>query len=278
MLGADLLDVLLLQGFDTTALGSTYLDFRDLHVGPTAKQLEEFDVVINAAAYTDVVGAETNEILANQVNGHAPGIIAQSCKSVGNRFIHISTDYVFDGTATEPYATDSKIRPLNAYGRSKALGEKLVTEAGANATIVRTSWLYGARGKCFPKTIAAKLGKREIVTVVSDQIGQPTWTRDLAEQILQYSKAERFPEILHIASSGQASWFDFACEISTSIGLNCAQFVEPVKCEEFASSIKRPNYSVLDLSESPLEPIADWKSRWEAAESEMFAALRNEIP
>jgi dTDP-4-dehydrorhamnose reductase len=273
MLGADLLDHLILNGLDAIGFSRADLDLRDLELATTARKLEEFDLVINAAAFTDVPGAETNESLANQVNGYAAGIIAHSCDSIGNRLFHISTDYVFSGASSYPYRTDSKMDPINAYGRSKALGENLVIAAGASSTILRTSWLYGSRGKCFPKTIAAKLRKGEIVNVVNDQIGQPTWTRDLAQQILQYSEIENAPDILHVASSGQASWFDFAGAIATSNGMNPEQFVKPVSSAGFPSGVKRPSFSVLDLSASPLAPITDWESRWLAAESEIRSSL-----
>lgn len=277
MLGADLLDHLILDGLDAIGFSRADLDLRHLELAPTARKLETFDVVINAAAFTNVLGAESNESLANQVNGYAAGIISQSCRSIGNRLFHISTDYVFSGAASAPYRIDSMADPINAYGRSKALGENLVIAAGAGSTILRTSWLYGSRGKCFPKTIATNLRKGEIVNVVNDQIGQPTWTKDLAQQILQYSEIENAPEILHVASSGQASWFDFANAITTSSGKNPAQFVKPVSSVEFPTGVKRPSFSVLDLSASPLAPITDWKSRWLAAESEILASLGDEI-
>jgi len=273
MLGADLLDHLILNGLDAIGFSRADLDLRDLELAPTARKLEEFDMVINAAAFTDVPVAETNESLANQVNGYAAGIIAHSCGSIGNRLFHISTDYVFSGASSYPYRTDSKMDPINAYGRSKALGENLVIAAGASSTILRTSWLYGSRGKCFPKTIATKLRKGEIVNVVYDQIGQPTWTRDLAQQILQYSEIENGPEILHVASSGQASWFDFAGAIATSSGKNPEQFVKPVSSTDFPTGVNRPSFSVLDLSASPLAPITDWESRWLEAESEIRSSL-----
>ena len=273
MLGVDLLDHLLLKGIDASGFSSVDLDFRDLELLQTTRKLETFDVVINAAAFTDVPGAESNESLANQVNGYAAGIIAQSCRSIGNRLFHISTDYVFSGASYNPYRIDSMADPINAYGRSKALGENLVIAAGAGSTILRTSWLYGSRGKCFPKTIATKLRKGEIVNVVNDQIGQPTWTKDLAQQILQYSEFENAPEILHVASSGQASWFDFASAIATSSGKNPEQSVKPVSSADFPTAVKRPSFSVLDLSASPLAPITDWESRWLAAESEIRSSL-----
>jgi len=273
MLGADLLDHLFLKGIDASAFSSADLNFRDLDLLQTTRKLETFDVVINAAAFTDVPGAESNESLANQVNGYAAGIIAQSCRSIGNRLFHISTDYVFSGAASDPYRIDSMADPINAYGRSKALGENLVIAAGARSTILRTSWLYSSRGKCFPKTIATNLRKGEIVKVVNDQIGQPTWTKDLAQQILQYSEIDNAPEILHVASSGQASWLDFAGAIATSSGINPEQFVKSVSSADFPSGVKRPSFSVLDLSASPLAPITDWESRWLEAESEIRSSL-----
>jgi dTDP-4-dehydrorhamnose reductase len=180
----------------------------------------------------------------------------------------VSTDYVFDGKSEIPYATDATPNPQGAYGRSKLLGEKLVEDSGANYTIFRTAWLYGAHGRCFPKVMHAKAVQGDALKVVNDQFGQPTWTRDLANQILSYSQLENAPAIVHCVSSGKASWFDFATEVVGDYP------VEPVSSDEFVTAAKRPKYSVLDNTSYLVAPIADWKDRWLVAKDEVLGLLK----
>jgi dTDP-4-dehydrorhamnose reductase len=233
-----------------------------------ASGLEGFDVVINAVAYTAVDKAESEAELANLVNGEYAGKLAKASKMVGAKFLHVSTDYVFDGNSEIPYATDATPNPQGAYGRSKLLGEKLVEDSGANYTIFRTAWLYGAHGRCFPKVMHAKAMQGDALRVVNDQFGQPTWTRDLAEQILSYSQIEKAPAIVHCVSSGKASWFDFATEVVGDYP------IEPVSSDEFVTAAKRPKYSVLDNSSDLVAPIADWKDRWLVAKDDVLGLLK----
>jgi dTDP-4-dehydrorhamnose reductase len=176
----------------------------------------------------------------------------------------VSTDYVFDGSSEIPYGTDAIPNPQGAYGRSKLLGEKLVKESCSRYIIFRTAWLYGAHGRCFPKVMHEKALRGDPLRVVNDQFGQPTWTRDLADQILSYAKLDNAPHIVHSVSSGKASWFDFATEIVGDFP------IVPVSSGEFVTAAKRPKYSVLDNSGNLVAPIGDWKQRWLAAKDDVL--------
>jgi dTDP-4-dehydrorhamnose reductase len=221
-------------------------------------------VIINAVGYIAVDKAETEPDLANKINGEYAGKLARVSKLIESKFLHISTDYVFDGTSNTPYQTDSKTNPQGAYGRSKLLGEHLVADSGATYTIFRTAWLYGAHGKCFPKVINEKAEKDQHLRVVSDQFGQPTWTKDLAAQIFAFSKLSTQPRIVHAVASGKASWFEFAKEVVGDYE------VEPVSTDEFVTAAKRPTFSVLDNSSELVEPIGDWRERWQLAKTEVL--------
>jgi dTDP-4-dehydrorhamnose reductase len=229
-----------------------------------AKKLQGFDVIINAVAYTAVDKAESELELANKVNGAYAGKLARIAKSVGAKFMHVSTDYVFDGSATSPYPTYAQTNPQGAYGSSKLLGETLIAESAADYTIFRTAWLYGKHGKCFPKVIFEKASKKEPIKVVNDQYGQPTWTRDLAQQILSFAELVDAPEIVHAVSSGKTTWLEFAQEIVGDYP------IEPVSSSEFISAAKRPSYSVLDNASNLVTPIGDWRARWQVAKSDVL--------
>jgi dTDP-4-dehydrorhamnose reductase len=239
----------------------------DVSVDQLARDLEGFDVIINAVAYTAVEKAESELALANLVNGEYAGKLAQAAKALGVKFMHISTDYVFDGSATSPYKTTASTNPQGAYGASKLLGEKLVAESGANFTIFRTAWLYGKHGRCFPEVMFEKASKSEPLRVVNDQFGQPTWTKDLAHQVLAFAELDSAPDIVHAVSSGRASWFEFAKEVVGDYP------IEPVSSNEFVTAAKRPSYSVLDNSSTQVTPIDDWRNRWQAAKSEVLEGL-----
>jgi len=263
MFGAEMVQLLASEQRLGTGFNRNCLDL-SASIDDLAKQLQEFDVIINAVAYTAVDKAESEPGLANLVNGDYAGKLARVAKTVGAKLMHISTDYVFDGSATDPYSTNAQASPQSAYGSSKLLGETLIAESGANYTIFRTAWLYGKHGRCFPKVIFEKASKREPLRVVNDQYGQPTWTKDLAQQVLSFADLVNGPEIVHSVSSGKTTWFEFAKEI---VG-NCS--VEPVSSSEFLTPAKRPSYSVLDNSSDLVEPIADWRGRWQVAKSEVL--------
>ena len=267
MFGSEMMLVLADRGHEVLGLNRETLNLDD-SIESIARQLESFDVVVNAVAYTAVDKAESEIELANLVNGDYAGKLARASKIVGAKFLHLSTDYVFDGNSEIPYKTNAIPKPQGAYGRSKLLGEKLVEESGANYTIFRTAWLYGAHGRCFPKVMHQKAFQGDTLRVVNDQFGQPTWTKDLAEQILSYAELEKSPAIVHSVSSGRASWFDFATEIVGEYQ------IELVSSSEFVTAAKRPTYSVLDNSSSLVTPIGDWKDRWLVAKDNVLGLLK----
>jgi dTDP-4-dehydrorhamnose reductase len=187
--------------------------------------------------------------------------------------VHVSTDYVFDGAATDPYAEDAPVSPRSAYGRTKAAGEWAVRAEAPDHLIVRTAWLYGARGPCFPKTMARLAAERERLTVVDDQVGQPTWTRDLADLMVRLVDAGSPAGTYHGTSSGRTSWFGFTQRIVASAGLDTP--VEPTTSEAFVRPAPRPAYSVLGhdaLHAAGVAPIGDWAERWDAAAGEVLAS------
>ncbi len=240
MLGTDIGAVL--ARLDLRAPARSEVDLTD----PTAlaAAAEGVDVVINAAAYTDVDGAETDEEAATRVNGTGAGAAAAAAAAAGARFVQVSTDYVFRGDVGSPYQEDAPLDPQNAYGRSKAAGEAAVRAAHPSPIIVRTAWLYGAHGRSFPRTILALAAERETVSVVADQRGQPTWTRDLAGSIVTLLEAGVQGGVFHGTNAGEASWFDFAREVFALSGLD-PERVRRTDSAAFPRPAVRPAYSVL---------------------------------
>lgn len=213
----------------------------------------EPDLIINAAAYTAVDKAETERDLAIAINGNAPGILAKQAEQLGATLIHVSTDYVFDGSQSHPYLETDPTQPLGVYGQSKLAGELAIDQTEANAAIVRTAWVYGVGGKGnFVKTMLRLGGEREELRVVCDQVGSPTWTGDLARAIVQLSDKIR-PEtagIYHYTNSGVTSWYDFAVAIfeeAKQLGFPLKiQRVVPISTAEYPTPARRPAYSVLN--------------------------------
>jgi dTDP-4-dehydrorhamnose reductase len=267
MLGSEMMLVLAEQGHEVFGFNRENLNLDDSPEG-IARVLEGFGAVVNAVAYTAVDKAESESELANLVNGNYAGKLASASKIVDAKFLHLSTDYVFDGNSQTPYAPDAIPNPQGAYGHSKLLGEKLVEQSGANYTIFRTAWLYGEHGRCFPKVMHEKALRGDPLRVVNDQFGQPTWTKDLAKQILSYAQLDNAPAIVHCVSSGKASWFDFATEVVGDYP------IEPVSSGEFVTVAKRPKFSVLDNSSNLVAPIGDWKQRWLAAKGVVLGLLK----
>jgi dTDP-4-dehydrorhamnose reductase len=266
MFGAEMVEFLNSQQRQVIGFNRDSMDLNS-SVDQLAEQLQGIDVVINAVAYTAVDKAESELELANLVNGKYAGKLAQAAKSVGAKFMHISTDYVFDGSATSPYPTNAPTNPKSAYGSSKLLGENLVADSGANYTIFRTAWLYGKHGRCFPKVMFGKASKNDSLRVVDDQFGQPTWTKDLAQQVFAFAELGDGPKIVHSVSSGKTTWFEFAKEIVGEYP------IEPVSSSEFVTAAKRPSYSLLDNSSSQVTPIGDWRERWQVAKLEVLKGL-----
>ena len=241
MLGQEL--TLALTGRDTTALTRAELDVTDLAAVRAA--VSGHDVVINAAAYTRVDEAETQEPAAHAVNAIGAQNLAIATAENGAKLVQVSTDYVFDGSAREPYAESTPINPIGAYGRTKAEGERLALAANPlGCFIVRTAWTYGTHGPNFATTMLRLAKSNATVDVVTDQLGQPTWTRDLAEQIVLLLDSDAAPGIYHGTNAGAASWFDFAREVFAAAGLN-PERVLPTTSAQFIRPAARPDFSVL---------------------------------
>ncbi|ACK69928.1 dTDP-4-dehydrorhamnose reductase [Gloeothece citriformis PCC 7424] len=210
------------------------------------------EIIVNAAAYTAVDKAESETELAYTVNETAPKILAQECQKLGATLIHISTDYVFDGTRGIPLTEEDKTNPIGAYGASKLAGEQAIQDNCQNYIILRTAWVYGTYGKGnFVKTMLRLGADREQLRVVADQIGTPTWAKDIADTITQLIQLEQkvAPGIYHFTNSGVASWYDFAKAIfeeATAIGFPLKiKEVVPITTPEYPTPAKRPAYSVL---------------------------------
>jgi dTDP-4-dehydrorhamnose reductase len=271
MLGHDLVDVMRADGdVELTAVTRTQLDVTDPDAVRAA--VAGADVVVNAAAWTDVDGAETDQAAATMINGNGPRNLAGACAASGAILLHVSTDYVFQGDADKPYAEDHPTDPINAYGRGKLVGERAVLRIlPERGYVVRTAWLYGAHGRNFVATMLDLAQKRDTVTVVDDQRGQPTWSRALAERLVALGHralAGAAPAgVYHGTASGETTWYGLAREVFTLAGLDPDR-VRPVTSAEFVRLARRPAYSVLGhdrWSAAGLPPMADWREALQEA-------------
>ncbi len=272
MLGTDLLDVVAGRGYDVVGVDRGDVD--STTPDGLVDHLTGRDVVVNCAAWTAVDDAESHEGRAFTLNAVGAGLLASAAATVGARMVQISTDYVFDGTATSPYPEDGPMLPRSAYGRTKAAGEWAVRALAPDHLVVRTAWLYGAHGRNFPKTIAAAGAERGALQVVDDQVGQPTWTRDLADLIVRLVEAQAPAGTYHGTSSGQVSWWGFAREVVAAAGLD-PQMVAASRTDAASRPAPRPAYSVLGhdaLRRVGVEPIGDWAERWAVAADEVLAS------
>jgi dTDP-4-dehydrorhamnose reductase len=264
MLGTDLAAVLTSR--DVTLATRAQLDVTDADAVLAAA--EDHDVLINAAAYTKVDDAETHETEAHSINALGAGNLARAAAAHGARLVQLSTDYVFDGTATAPYLETGPRNPVSAYGRTKAEGERLALELNpGNTYIVRTAWLYGQHGSNFARTMLRLANERDTVDVVDDQVGQPTWTADLAAQLIALVDSTAPAGIYHGTNSGQASWYDFARAVFELGGHDPAR-VKPTTSAAFVRPAPRPAYSVLghdSWAAAGLTPMRDWRDALTAA-------------
>jgi len=229
--------------------------------------LGDADVLLNCAAWTAVDDAETHEAAAFAANAVGPQLLARAARERGARMVQISTDYVFAGDSVTPYQESDPVAPRSAYGRTKAAGEWAVRAEAPDHLIVRTAWLYGAHGPCFPRTITRLARERGEVAVVGDQVGQPTWTRDLVDLVLRLVDAGAPAGIYHGTAAGATSWCGFAREIVAAAGLD-PQIVTEVTSAQFPRPAPRPANSVLShraLEVIGITPIGDWRERWTAA-------------
>ncbi|MBI4122427.1 MAG: dTDP-4-dehydrorhamnose reductase [Parcubacteria group bacterium] len=214
------------------------------------------ELLINAAAYTNVDACETNEGLATRVNGTAVGYLAEITSKLGATLVHYSTDYVFDGAKHEGYAEDDAPNPINAYGRSKLAGERAVQSSGlASWYVVRTAWLYGIHGKNFVETMLALADKGEPIKVVDDQIGSPTYAPDLAVATLELVESKKPSGIYHRTNDGVTSWYGFAKEIFKVFTREVD--LAPCASADYPRPAKRPSFSVLQSTKLP--PLRPWQ-------------------
>jgi dTDP-4-dehydrorhamnose reductase len=260
MLGADVAVIAATRGHDVVALGRAELDITD--PAAVGSAVSGCDVAINCAAWTDVDGAESAFEQALAVNRAGAGAVAGAASRAGAWMIQISTDYVFDGAKRTPYVESDPVGPLSAYGRSKLAGEQAVASAAPHEhTIVRSSWLFGAGGPCFPKTIQRLAAERDELTVVDDQVGCPTFTGHLAEALVSLC-GERVPGVLHIAAEGECSWYEFAQAIVARTASTCE--VKPGSTAELGRPAPRPAYSVLRSERVGAPALPDWRDGLEA--------------
>jgi dTDP-4-dehydrorhamnose reductase len=256
----------------STSIGAISTDRDEIDFAKPNEIAEKLDKlnpsqIVNCGAYTQVDKAEEEPELANLINAQAVGVIAKFASERNIPFVHISTDYVFDGTATSPYLENEKVNPQSIYGESKALGEKEALENNPESYILRTAWVYGEHGNNFPKLIAKKLRNNESLNVVNDQIGSPTWTFDLASAIIEILEKKPAPGIYHVTNSESCSWFEFAQEIAKTINVD-GKLVKPTDSKSFVRPAVRPKYSVLSNSKwknAGLTPLRSWKEAWDKA-------------
>ena len=241
MLGQDLMSALSsrkVTGFDRAEFDITDID-------SVKSILSGFDVVVNCAAWTAVDAAEVNEAAALAINGNGPRNVAKVCNEIGAKLVQISTDYVFSGDATTPYAETAEVGPKSAYGRTKLAGEVAVRDyLPSDHYIVRTAWLYGEHGPNFIKTMINREKSKDTISVVNDQVGQPTWTKDLASQVINLVDSEAAVGTYHATSSGQTTWFGLTQKIFELIGADPNR-VLPTTTEAFPRPAPRPAFSVL---------------------------------
>jgi dTDP-4-dehydrorhamnose reductase len=264
MLGQDLMAAIPQVGHQVIGMDLPEIDITEPASVADALSGAEPDVVVNAAAYTAVDAAEADEATALRGNGDGPAVLAAAVAGrPGTRLIHISTDYVFDGAATTPYDEDATPNPRTAYGRTKLAGElevqRLLPE---RHLLVRTAWLYGAHGANFVRTMLTLEQTRPTISVVADQWGQPTWSWDLARQVVALADADPPPGRFHATSTGQTTWFGLTQEIFRLIGAD-PERVKPTTTELFPRPAPRPAFSVLGhrkWAEVGLTPIQDWRS------------------
>jgi dTDP-4-dehydrorhamnose reductase len=296
MLGTDLVAALAARGEVVTGMGRAGLDVTDAASVTDAIASCRPDVVVNCAAWTAVDDAEASEEQALAINAGGAARLAAGCAAAGARMVQVSTDYVFAGDGRSggaagrsgsgrpgdgrPYAEDDVPAPRTAYGRTKLAGEREVLDRlPGSGYVVRTAWLYGAHGGNFVRTMIRLEDQRPAVDVVDDQHGQPTWTADVASQIIALIHADASPGIYHATSSGQTTWFGLAREIFGLLGADPAR-VRPVPSSTLSRPAPRPAYSVLGhgaWARLGVPPIADWRTALHRAFPELLAAQRADV-
>ena len=276
-LGQALQEELFSRDIEFITQSHAQLDITNKEETISSLKLIQPDVVVNAAAWTNVKLAETEERLAFSINALAPAMIASQSHSVGFKFIHISTDYVFSGSVQTPWQEDQATCPATAYGRGKAEGERLIAKANpANTYIVRTAWLYSRFQNNFAKTmIRLAQADSKKVEVVNDQLGQPTYAIDLAAHITKLIEFNANPGIYHGTNAGQTTWYQFARELFSLAGADPERVI-PVRSDQYPQSVQRPAYSVLGherWSNEGMKPMRHWKD----ALADAFPAILSQV-
>ena len=256
MLGQDVVRAARAAGHDVAALARADLDITDPAAVQAAVAAHRPEAIVNCAAYTDVDGAEADEPTARAVNAEAAGNLARAASAAGAQLVHVSSDYVFDGTAREPYREGDDTSPLSAYGRSKLAGEQSVAAAGTGHAIVRSSWLFGVGGPNFVATMLRLAGERDRVAVVTDQVGCPTWTGHLAPALVTVAE-HRAGGVHHVAGAGACSWNELAAEAFSQAGVQCP--VDPASSAEMARPAPRPAWSVLGTTREDTPRLPAWQ-------------------
>ena len=297
MLGTDLVALLTATGEPVTAAGRSAFDITDATAVKEAVATARPDVVVNCAAWTAVDDAEAHEDEALAVNGQAVANLATACADAGATLVHVSTDYVFDGIATSPYAEDAVPAPRTAYGRTKLAGERAALTAGPDAAyIVRTAWLYGAHGPNFVRTMLRLAYSGTSPAVVDDQRGQPTWSLDVARQIHVLIKVGAPSGVYHATSSGETTWYGLADEVfrlfaASQVAPDSGDWGDwgdspdsggrlaptPTTSAAFQRPAPRPSYSVLGhaaWSAAGIPPITDWRESLRSAFPALLASSR----
>ncbi len=267
----------LLKTINIEVIGTTKKEIDFTKPNEIRAKLEEINPtnIVNCAGYTQVDKAEVEPELANLINAKAVGVLAKFAAERKIPFVHISTDYVFDGLSSTPYSENENTKPMSAYGLSKALGEKEAIENNSSAYILRTAWVYGEFGDNFPKAIAKKLKNYEQINVVNDQRGSPTWSFDLASAIVEILEKKPETGIYHVTNSENCSWFEFAQEIAKSINAD-VNLVKPTDSKSFVRPAFRPKYSVLSNNKwknAGLTPLRSWKAAWDKAAPTVLSNL-----
>jgi dTDP-4-dehydrorhamnose reductase len=276
ILGSEVLHQLQLGNFEYVAPRSSDLDIRDFN--SVFKYIKDFkpEWIINCAAWTNVDGAEESFDEACQLNVSAVSNIAEAANQCGSKVIHISTDYVFDGDSLTPYRENSAVSPINKYGKSKLKGEEVLITVLGTAYVVRTSWLYGASGKNFVKTIVGKALRQEPARVVDDQVGSPTSARDLAQGIISIVKVQPEPGIYNFSNEGSCSWFELAQAIYEIVGAD-SSLVEPISSIELSMAAERPKFSLLSKEKwksAGLSEAQGWQSSLELVLPNIISELK----
>ena len=254
------------NGFEFIFFSREDLPIQNFEIVRATFNIHKPDYCINCAAYTAVDQAESEKELAFLINGEAVGMLAAVCKEHSCKFVHVSTDYVFDGSSSVPYKETDPTNPVSVYGASKLEGEEQAFEFNDETVIIRTSWVYSEFGKNFVKTMIRLLKEKPAINVVNDQEGSPTYAADLAEVILQIiancqlSIGNWHPGIYHFSNEALITWYDFAMEIKKQINSKCV--INPITTDEYPTPAKRPMYSVLDkrkIQETYGIALQDWK-------------------